>query len=102
MTQTPSSETKGAAPRGGPFAGPASPANTPLFSLLELDGGAGLFQSRLGLLGLFAGHPFLDGVGRAVNEVLRLLETEVRELAHGLDHLDLLRAGLREDDVERC
>ena len=39
-------------------------------------------------------------LGGAVDEVLGLLQAQARELAHDLDHLDLLVAGRDEDDVE--
>src|SRR5215203_1782559 len=68
--------------------------------LLELDRGAGLFELRLDLVGLFLSDPFLDRVRRAVDEVLGLLQAEARECADDLDHLDLLTARLVEDDVE--
>ena len=45
------------------------------------------------LLGLGLGDAFLDGLRRAVDQVLRLLEAEAGELAHDLDDLDLLVAG---------
>ena len=41
-----------------------------------------------------------DGRGRAVDEVLGLLEAQAREAADLLDDLDLLVAGGLEDDVE--
>ena len=44
--------------------------------------------------------PSFTCVGGAVDDVLGLLETEAGRRAHDLDHLDLLVAGGREDDVE--
>src|SRR5262249_2937015 len=38
---------------------------------------------------------------RAIDEVLRFLQAKARDGADDLDHLDLLAAGLGEDDVER-
>src|SRR5919109_17664 len=69
--------------------------------LLELDGGAGLFELRLDLVGLFLRRAFLDRVRRAVDEVLGLLQAQARDRADDLDHLDLLVAGAGEHDVER-
>src|SRR5262249_4816666 len=43
----------------------------------------------------------LDGLRRAVDEVLRLLQAEARDRADDLDHLDLLVAHRGEHDVER-
>src|SRR4029453_2545299 len=62
--------------------------------LLELDRGAGFFQLRLDLVGLFLRDAFLDRVRRAVDEVLGLLEAKSGDRADDLDHLDLLAAGL--------
>src|SRR5215467_6635272 len=47
-----------------------------LSRLLELDLGPGLLQGGLHLFGLFLGHAFLDRLGRALDQVLRLLEAE--------------------------
>ena len=69
--------------------------------LLDLDAGAGLFELRLDRVGLLAVHALLDGLGGAVDEILGLLEAEAGDRADDLDHLDLLVAGAREDDVER-
>src|SRR6186997_1962005 len=69
--------------------------------LFELDGGARFLELRLDLVGLLLGGALLDGVRRPVDEVLRLLQAEARDRADDLDHLDLLVAGVRQDDVER-
>src|SRR5436853_7252302 len=68
--------------------------------LVDLDGGAGLFELRLDRVGLVLGNALLDRLGSRVDEVLRLLEAEARDRAHDLDHLDLLAARGGEDDVE--
>src|SRR6266498_390818 len=83
-----------------PLRGGLTPDSRLLLELLQLDGGAGLFELALDRVGLFLGDAFLDRVGRAVDEVLRLLEAEARHRADDLDHLDLLAAGLGEHDVE--
>ena len=70
---------------GGYFTSTAAP------DLLELL----LHVRRLGL-----GDLLLHGLGRAVHEILGLLEAEPGQLAHDLDHLDLLVARRGEDDVE--
>src|SRR4051812_47325762 len=67
---------------------------------LQFDGGAGFFELGLGLLGVFLRRVLEHGLRRAVHQVLGLLEAEVGEGAHLLDHLDLLVAGGLEDDVE--
>src|SRR5436305_9946115 len=69
--------------------------------LLDLDRGAGLFELGLDRVGLVLGDALLDRLRRRVDEVLRLFEAEPGEGADDLDHLDLLAAGGREDDVER-
>src|SRR5216110_1542892 len=69
--------------------------------LLEGDGGAGLFELSLRLLGVFLRSLLEDGLGRAVDEVLGLLQAETRDDGPDLlDDLDLLVAGGLEDDVE--
>src|SRR5437867_13267790 len=67
---------------------------------LELDRAARLFELLLDGLGLGLRHALLDRLGRPVDQVLGLLEAEPRELAHDLDHLDLLVARPGEDDRE--
>src|SRR5581483_6492319 len=69
-------------------------------ALLELDGGACLLELGLDLVGLFLVHALLDRLRRRVDEVLGLLEAEAGDRADDLDHLDLLCARAREDDVE--
>src|SRR6476659_2790159 len=88
--------------RQGPHWG--RPSSIPLWSsleLLELDRCAGFLELRLDLVCLVLGNALLDRVGRAVDEVLGLLQAEARDRADDLDHLDLLFAGARQDDVER-
>jgi ribosomal protein L12E/L44/L45/RPP1/RPP2 len=70
--------------------------------LLDLDGGAGLLELALELVGLLALDALLDGLGRLVDERLGLLEAEAGRRADDLDDLDLLVAGAGEDDVERA
>jgi hypothetical protein len=67
---------------------------------LELDGGAGALEQLLGLVGRGLVDLLQDGLGRAVDEVLGLLEAKGGEGADLLDDLDLLLAGGDEDDVE--
>src|SRR6266508_481456 len=70
-------------------------------ALLDLDGCPSLFELGLDLVGLLLGDALLDRIGRPVDQVLRLLETEARDRAHDLDHLNLLVARTGEHDVER-
>src|SRR6266700_2700293 len=69
--------------------------------LLDLDGGACLLELGLDLIGFFLVHALLDRLGSRVDEVLGLLETKTGDRAHDLDHLNLLLARSRQDDVER-
>src|SRR5690606_23404809 len=61
---------------------------------------AGLFELLLEVLGLGLANALLEDLGRALDEVLRLLEAEARDLADDLDHVDLVGAGVLELDVE--
>src|SRR4051812_10880737 len=70
-------------------------------ALLDLDGGAGLLELALELLGLVLVDALLDGLGGLVDERLGLLEPQAGGRADDLDDLDLLVAGAGEDDVER-
>src|SRR3954447_352781 len=77
---------------------PSEPAFS--YELLHLHLGAGLFELGLALFGVFLRHLLEHRLRRAVDEVLGLLEAQARELAHDLDHLDLLVARRGEDHVE--
>src|SRR5918994_6566376 len=79
-------------PRGG--------RGNPNSCLLQLDLGALGLELGLELLGVGLRHAFLDRLGRALDQVLGLLEAETGDLAHRLDDVDLLVAGGGEDDVE--
>src|SRR5579884_4425944 len=69
-------------------------------SLLQLDGGALLFELFLELLGLGLVEVFLDGFGGGLDQVLGFLEPQAGGGADDLDDLDLFVAGGLEDDVE--
>src|SRR5207247_2028324 len=62
----------------------------PPFALLDLDRRTGRLQKLLGLLGLLLRDLFQNRLGGAVHDVLRFLQSEARERADFLDHLDLL------------
>ena len=68
--------------------------------LLDRNFGAGFFERLLDLLGLFLGNAFLDGLRRALDEVLRFFQAERGDLADGLDDIDLLVAGALENNGE--
>src|SRR3569833_80153 len=67
---------------------------------LDRHRGAGLLEGLLGLVGLLLVDLLQQRLGRAVDEVLGLLEAQAREGADLLDDLDLLVAGTLEDDAE--
>src|SRR5947209_7058222 len=89
----------GLAVRPSRFTGPLAPAGSAR-RLLELHRPAGLLEVGLQLVGLVALDALLDGLRRLVHQRLRLLEAEAGGGADDLDHLDLLVAGAREDDVD--
>src|ERR1700719_358315 len=60
--------------------------------LLNLNLGTDLFEGRLDLGGLVLVDAFLDCLGRALDQVLGLLEAEAGDGADFLDHLNLLLA----------
>src|SRR5689334_22461796 len=68
--------------------------------LLDLDLCSLLLQGSLDLLGLVARDAFLDGLGRSVDQILGLLETELGQLADHLDDRDLVRPDLGQDRAE--
>src|SRR5499427_4224106 len=79
--------------RYGRFRGLLTPESVALTShLLEFHLGPGLLQLSLDFLRLVLAHAFLDGLGRALDQILGLLEAQTGERAHLLDHLDLLLA----------
>src|SRR5690606_34211756 len=73
---------------------------TMLQPLLELYRGAGFFKLLLEVLGVFLRRAFLDGGRSAFHRVLRLLEAEAGDGAHGLDDRHLVGTEARHDDVE--
>src|SRR3954468_15637947 len=81
--------------------GPASEETGPAGNvLLELDLGALGLELRLELLGIGLRHAVLDRLRRRLDQVLGLLEAEAGDLAHRLDHVDLLVAGRSQHDRE--
>src|SRR5436190_12764983 len=80
--------------RAGPKAGP------PGRYLLEFDLGALGLELGLELLGVGLRHAVLDCLGRALDQVLGLLEAEAGDLAHRLDDVDLLVADGGQHDGE--
>ena len=68
--------------------------------LLEGNGCAGFFELSLGLLGSFLVGAFEDSLRSTVNQVLGFLEAEAGDATNFLDDVDLVSAGIREDDVE--
>src|SRR5439155_12667090 len=68
--------------------------------LFYFDRRAGLGELLLDGLGFFLVHAFLDRLGSAIDEVLRLLQTEAGDLADSLDDVDLVRAHCRQHYAE--
>src|SRR5918997_2409851 len=68
--------------------------------LLDLDGGPVVLEDLADLLRLVLAHPLLDRLRGALHQVLGLLEAEARDCPDLLDHVDLLVAGLGQDDGE--
>src|SRR5690606_8574227 len=66
----------------------------------NLDGRASGLELRLDLLSLFLRHAFLDDFVAGLDEILGLLQTEVRDGADFLDDVDLLVASRLQDDGE--
>ena len=69
-------------------------------SLLELDGGASLFELLLGLLGVFLLGLLENRLRSFVHELLGVSQAEVGDGLDSLDDLDLLVASGGQDDVE--
>src|SRR5690349_14927270 len=67
---------------------------------LQLDGAASVLDLLLDLLGLVLVDAFLDRLGSAFNQRLRLAEAQAGDRADFLDHVDLLAAVAGEDHVE--
>src|SRR6476620_5620346 len=72
----------------------------PAASLLHVDDCALLFELGLDRRCFVLRHAGLHGLGRAIDQVLRFLQAEARDLTDDLDDLDLLRAGFLEHDRE--
>src|SRR3984893_11794949 len=84
---------------------PADPGDDPrnpqcAVELLDRDGGAGALKGSLRLLRGLLVDLLQDGLRRAVDQVLGLLQAQAGERAHLLDDLDLLVASGFKDDVE--
>src|SRR5690606_3336501 len=68
--------------------------------LLDLDLGAGFLELLLDVLRLGLADAGLDLLGRAVDEILGVLQAEAGDLADDLDDADLVGATALEDDGE--
>src|SRR5262245_2038309 len=76
-------------PPAAPAAGRARSLAQRSARLLQLHRSARLLELRLGSFGLGLVHAFLHRLRRALDQVLRFLQTETRELANDFDDLDL-------------
>src|SRR3569833_4104721 len=68
--------------------------------LLQLDLGAGVFELLLDLGSFVLRHVSLHFLGSAFDQVLGFLEAQAGDRTHFLDHVDLLVAGVGENDRE--
>src|SRR5208283_1821830 len=68
--------------------------------LLDLDLGARFLELFLDARGLVLADAFLDGLGRAVNQVLGFLEAKAGDFANCLDDVDLVAADVSENNGE--
>src|SRR5690606_29848144 len=68
--------------------------------LFEFDLRTRVFELLLGVFGGSLVDTFLDGLGRAVDQVLGFLEAQTGDFAHGLDDADLVGADFRQHDGE--
>src|SRR5439155_17655067 len=68
--------------------------------LFNLDSGAGVLELFLDGQRFFLGHSFLNGLRSALHEILGFLQAQAGNLAHYLDHVDLLIPHGGEDNAE--
>src|SRR5438309_1511260 len=68
--------------------------------LFNLDSGAGVLELFLDGRRFFLGHSFLNGLRSALHEILGFLQAQAGNLAHHLDHVDLLIPHGGEDNAE--
>src|SRR6201989_3047617 len=71
-----------------------------VLSLLDFDFGAGFFELLLDGGGFVLADAFLDGLGRAIDEVLGFFQAEAGDFANRLDDVDLVAADVGEHDGE--
>src|SRR6478672_8780524 len=70
----------------------SSATRTQHSELLDLDFGADVLELLLDRGGLVLRDAFLDRLGRALDEVLRFLQSEAGDFADDLDDVDLVAA----------
>src|SRR5215470_16132144 len=100
QTRTPPGMFPDGVQRVAPCEPGGAPRNPQRAELLDRDRSAGALEGSLRLLRGLLVDLLKDGLRRAVDQVLGLLETEAGERAHLLDDLDLLVASGLKDDVE--
>src|SRR3954449_4949875 len=69
-------------------------------SLLDFDLGASALELLLDLFRFVLADTLFHGLRSAFDQILGFFEAEVRDLADGLDDLNLVRAAVGENDVE--
>ena len=68
--------------------------------LLDFDLGARFLELLLDGSGFVLGNAFLDGLGRAIDEVLGFFQAQAGDFANCLNDVDLVAANIGEDDGE--
>src|SRR5467141_4477558 len=68
--------------------------------LLDLDLGAGLFELLLDRSGFVLVNAFLDGLRRAIHQVLGFFQAQAGDFADRFNDVDLVAANVREHDGE--
>src|SRR2546421_10755921 len=58
--------------------------------LFDFDGSSGIDELFLDRLSLFLVDAFLNGLGRAIYQVLGFLQPQTGDFPHGLDYVDLV------------
>src|SRR5437870_8949496 len=86
------------APTGGETEGLGEASWNVAGPLLQFDGRALRFELLLDFLGFLLGHAFLHGAGRALHQVLGLLQAQAGDRPDLLDDLNLLLPTTLEDD----
>src|SRR5579872_14828 len=83
-----------------PYISPYLPRRSSPSALFHLDGGASVLELLLEFRSFVLVDAFLDGLGRAFDQVLGFLEAETSDRPHLFNDIDLLLARIGQDDGE--